>query len=80
MEPTAPAPHVLAGSYAETHESAAMKTIRAGVVELLNDRGITARARLRPLGKLTDEVEGFTFDRRSRLPEPRSRRGDPPRI
>jgi hypothetical protein len=36
--------------------------------------------RLRQLEQLSEEVEGFIFDLRSQLPEPRSRRGDPPRI
>jgi hypothetical protein len=61
-------------------KSAAMKTIRAGLVELLNDPGITDRARLRPLEQLSEEIEGFIFEFRTKLPEPRSRRGDPPRI
>jgi hypothetical protein len=61
-------------------KSAAMKTIRTGLVELLNYPGITARARLRQLEQLSEEIEGFIFDLRYRLPDPRSRRGDPPRI
>jgi hypothetical protein len=57
-----------------------METIRAGLVELLNDSGLTDRARLRQLVQLSAEIEGFIFDLRARPPEPRSRRGDPPRI
>jgi hypothetical protein len=78
------APHVLAESYAgfmhPPPKPAAMETIRAGLAELLIDPGITDRARLRQLEQLSEEIEGFMFDLRSRLPEPRSRRGDPPRI
>jgi hypothetical protein len=63
---------------------AAMETIRAGLVELLNDPGITDRARLCQLAQLSEEIEGFIFELRARFPEPRSRRGeregDPPRI
>jgi hypothetical protein len=62
-------------------EAAAMETIRAGLIELLND---PHRSRLRQLEQLSEEIEGFIFDLRARLPEPRSRRGDrdgdPPRI
>jgi hypothetical protein len=61
-------------------KSAAMETIRAGLVELLIDPGITDRARLRQLEQLSEEIEGFIFDLRSMLPEPGLRRGDPPRI
>jgi hypothetical protein len=53
-------------------KSAAMKTIRAGLIELLNDPGITDRARLRQLEQLSEEIEGFIFDLRARFPEPRS--------
>ena len=76
-------PRTFAGSYAEFMKpppKSAMETIRAGLVELLNDPGITDRARLRQLEQLSEEVEGFILDLRVRLPEPRSRRGDPPRI
>jgi hypothetical protein len=61
-------------------KSAAMETIRAGLIELLNDQGITDCARLSQLEQLSEEIEGFIFDLRYRLPDPRSRRGEPPRI
>ena len=57
-----------------------METIRAGLVELLNDPGITDRARLSQLEHLNEEIEVLIFDLRARFPEPRSRRGDPPRL
>jgi hypothetical protein len=43
-------------------KSAAMETIRAGFIELLNDPGVTDRARLRQLEQLSEEVEGFIFE------------------
>jgi hypothetical protein len=53
-------PRILAESYAEfmklPPKSAAMETIRAGLVELLNDPGITDRARLRQLEQLSEEI------------------------
>ena len=61
-------------------KSVAMEIIRAGLVELVNDPGITDRARLRQLEQLSEEIEVLIFDLRARFPEPRSRRGDPPRI
>jgi hypothetical protein len=62
----------------------AIESIRAGLLDLLNDPDLTDRTRLRQLEQLREEIEGFIFDLRARLPGPRSRRGerdgDPPRI
>jgi hypothetical protein len=61
-----------------------MEPIRAGLIDLLHDPGITDPVRLRRLEQLSDEIEGLILDLRARLPEPRSRlgerEGDPPRI
>jgi hypothetical protein len=50
----------------------------------MNDPNLTECARLRQLEQLSEEIDGFIFDLRARLPKARSRRGkrggDPPRI
>jgi hypothetical protein len=63
---------------------AALETIHSGLTDLMNDPAIIDRTRLRRLEQLAEEIEGFIFDLRARVPQPRSRRGerdgDPPRI
>jgi hypothetical protein len=66
-----------------TTTARAIERIRSGIVDLLNDRTITDKQRLRLLDKLAGELASFAEDLRSRLPENAGRRtepGDPPRI
>jgi hypothetical protein len=57
-----------------------MEIIRAALTDLLNDPHFTDRTRLLQLEQQVVEIQGFISDLRANLPEPRSRRGDPPRI
>jgi hypothetical protein len=59
---------------------AAMDAIRAGLNDLLNDPALSDRTRLSQLEALSEEIAGLILDLRSRLPVPRARRSDPPRI
>lgn len=57
-----------------------LEAIRAALAALVNDPDITDRQRLRTLQTIDGEITGHLLDLRTRLPEPQSRRGDPPRI
>ena len=57
-----------------------LEAIRSALAALVNDTAITDRARLRDLEQIDGEITGFILDLKARLPEPSSRRGDPPRI
>jgi hypothetical protein len=57
-----------------------IEAIRAALLDLVNDATVTDQARLRTLLKIDGEITGFILDLKARLPEPPSRRGDPPRI
>jgi hypothetical protein len=58
---------------ATKRRTAAMGAIRAGLIDLLNDRSITERECLHHLETIVADVAGFIGDLEFRLPELRSR-------
>jgi hypothetical protein len=65
-------PHVPAEGYPEymrpSPKTGAVEAIRAGLIDLLNDPNLTTAPRLRQLQQPSEEIEGFIFDVRSRVP------------
>jgi hypothetical protein len=57
-----------------------LQAIRAALAALVNDTALTDRQRLGDLQTIDAEINGYILDWKARLPEPPSRRGDPPRI
>jgi hypothetical protein len=62
---------------ANKRRNPAVETVRGGLVDLLNDRSITDRQRLRYLEKIGADISYFIGDLRSRIPEERKRREGP---
>jgi len=57
-----------------------LQAVQAALIDLLNDGTISDRQRLRDLELIETDICGFIADLQARLPDPPSRRGDPPRI